>query len=237
MLFTFTLGCSAFLGTVLKNNPDIVFDVIKEHPYEFMKTLQKAGQEAGRVAQQKERENRMKNRVNPEVSSSRAFAGPENAPITIVEYSDFKCPFCSRGYQTVKQVMSAYSGKVRFVYKHFPIKSGSRKLALYYEAIALQSKAKAMKFHDKIFENQSKIFSDKGAYADRLVKSVGANLARVKKDIKTRAVQDVVDADAQEAQKFGVRGTPSFVVNGVMLKGAQPFPEFKDVIDKLLEGS
>ena len=96
-------------------------------------------------------------KVNPVIEDSRVIVGAKNAPITIVEYSDFECPYCSRGFATVKQLLSEYKGQIRFVFKHLPLDFHplAKPAALYYEAIALQSHEKAIKFHDKIFENQN----------------------------------------------------------------------------------
>ena len=109
--------------------------------------------------------------------------------------------------------------------------------AQYYEAVALQSHDKAEKFHDIVFENQSELKSGKEKYLDSVVKKIGANLSKVKKDMESSIVKERIAADMAEAKKFDFSGTPGFLINGVSLKGAYPFDEFKKVIDRHLEES
>lgn len=108
--------------------------------------------------------------------------------------------------------------------------------AKYFEAIALQDHSKAEKFHDMIFSNQQKLNQDGEKFLKDAAKKVGANLAKVEKDITTEAVTGRIAADMEEAKKFEFSGTPGFLINGVSLKGAYPFPDFKRIIDRHLGG-
>ena len=153
-----------------------------------------------------------------------------------MEYSDFECPFCSRGYRTLKEVMGKYPDKIRVVYKHLPLNFHplAEPAARYYEAIALQSHDKATSFHDKLFEEQAKMKTEGEAILDRLAKEVGANVTKLKKDKDSKTVTDIIEADKAEAAKFGFSGTPGFLINGVSIKGAYPAAEFQKVIDRHL---
>lgn len=241
------VGCAptpSQLKKVVEENPEIVLNAIEKHPDKFLETLNNAARKAQEMQRQKQAESEeqrfeeeFKNPKKPEIDKARAMFGPDNAPITIVEYSDFECPYCSRGYETIKQVMSEYGDKVRVLYKHLPLDFHPMAMpaAQYYEAIALQSAAKAKKFHDHIFENQKSLSSGKEKFLKDAAKKVGANLAQVMKDIDSDKVKKRIEADMAEARKFEFSGTPGFLVNGVSLKGAYPFPEFKKVIDRHLK--
>ena len=230
---------------LVADNPEILFTAIEKNPQKFIDVVNAAAKSAQSQARQKQaeaEEKRMEeefsNPKTPEIQASRAVFGPKDAPITIVEYSDFQCPYCQRGYNTVKEVMEAYGDKVKVVYKHLPLDFHPEAMpaAKYYEAIAMQSASKAKKFHDAVFEAGPKMLgSGKTAFLDKMAKKAGANMSKLKKDMDSAAVKNIIEADMSEARKFGFSGTPGFLVNGVSSKGAYPFPEFKKVIDRHLD--
>jgi protein-disulfide isomerase len=176
------------------------------------------------------------NPLQPELAADRAYYGPATAAITIVEYSDFQCPYCERGFRTMKEVSKAYGDKVRILYKHVPLDFHPLAMpaAQMFEAIALQSPEMAYKFHDEVFGNHAKLNSDGQKFLDTAAKKSGANMAQVKKDMASEKVKARIASDMAEAGKFGISGTPGFVVAGVSVRGAYPFATFKEIIDKKL---
>jgi protein-disulfide isomerase len=191
-----------------------------------------------RKEEMSKREEEFKSPKQPVIDDKRAFAGPKGAPVTIIEYSDFQCPFCRRGHSTMIAVLKEYPDKVRVIFKNFPIERihpFALKGSQYYEAIALQDTDKATKFKDMVFDNQEE-FTEKGeAYLKEAAKKVGANMAKVQKDITGEEVKKRIDADRGEAEKFGFSGTPGYLINGVSLKGAYPLDDFKQIIDRQLK--
>lgn len=232
-------GCtsSSQMEKTLKDNPEILFNAIKAHPKAFLDTVNEAVELAKAQMADQAMEEDFKNRKEPVIEEGRVIFGPKDAPITIVEYSDFQCPFCTRGYHTINQVGQKYGDKVRVVYKHLPLDIHPQALpaAQYFEAIGMQDPAKAEKFHDLIFEKQNELNEKKEKFLDEAAKQVGADLAKVKRDIKSKAVNDRINSDMEEAQKFGFSGTPGFLVNGVAVRGAYPAEHFTMIIDRLLE--
>ena len=185
------MGCSPSkdgLKKMMEENPEIIFNAIEKNPKAFIDTVNKAATNARREAQedaQKAEEDRIeeefKNPKKPEVNEKRVTFGPKSAPITIVEYSDFECPYCERGYKTVKEVQKEYGDKVRVVYKHLPLDFHpmAEPAAKYFEAISLQSHSKAEKFHDLIFENQNELKRKKEGYLQEAAKKAGANMSKL----------------------------------------------------------
>ena len=233
------------LQKVMEDNPDILFNVITKNPDKFLKVVNEAAQKARqseeenyRKEEQTKREEEFKNPKKPAIDDKRAFAGPKDAPVTIVEYSDFQCPFCRRGHATMTAVLKEYPDKVKVMFKNFPIERihpFALKGSQYYEAIALQDTGKATKFKDMVFDNQDE-FTEKGeAYLKDAAKKVGANMAKLQKDITGAEVKARIDADKAEAEKFGFSGTPGYLVNGVSLRGAYPIDDFKQIIDRQLK--
>jgi protein-disulfide isomerase len=231
------------LQDVIEKNPMIVFGAIEKHPDQFMEVVQKAAQAAQKKnaenAEKKEKdrlEEEFKNPLKPEIAADRAHEGPDAAPITIVEYSDFQCPYCGRGFATLREVLKAYEGKVKFVFKNLPLPMHPMAMpaAKRFEAIALQDAGKAFKYHDEVFKNQDKLNADGEKFLDSVAKKVGADMAKLKSDMNSDKVKARIDADMKEAEKFGISGTPGFIVNGVSIRGAYPADTFKTIIDRQL---
>jgi protein-disulfide isomerase len=251
VLVTATLGLvlsacaptSKQLKEAIEKDPSIVFTAIEKDPEKFIEVVNKAAREAQskgaeKAAQEEnaKRDEEFKNPLKPEIEEGRAIWGPADAKITIVEYSDFQCPYCSRGFQTLQEVKKAYPNQIRFVFKHLPLEFHPLAMpsAKYFEAIARQSAEKAYKFHDMVFENQGELNAKKEAFLKETAKKAGADMKKLEKDLNDPTLMDRITKDTAEAQKFGISGTPGFVINGVSLKGAYPFPEFKNIIDRHL---
>ncbi len=232
------------LKKAVENDPSIVFVAIEKDPEKFIEVVNKAAQDAQRRGQEKmqqeenqARESEFTNPLKPEIEEGRVIFGNASAPVTIVEYSDFECPFCSRGYNTLKQVEEEYKDQVRVIFKHLPLDFHPMAMpaARYFEAIALQGHDKAEKFHDMIFENQEDLKTKKEAFLKDAAKKVGADLNKLSKDIDNPKIMERIQKDMEEARKFNITGTPGFIINGVSLRGAYPFAEFKSIIDRHLK--
>lgn len=158
--------------------------------------------------------------------------GPENAPITIVEFSDFNCPYCQRFAQsTFKTLMDAYPDKIRFVYRNFPITSQESFVAAQ-AALCARDQGAYWPFHDALFSGQLQLgHAAYKQYAQQLGLDADALIACV----DSGKYADKVQQDAHDAAGYGVTGTPTFFINGIPLVGAQPMSEFKRVIDGELQ--
>jgi protein-disulfide isomerase len=229
------------LKKMLKENPDIITEAIEANPTKFIDALNNAvkiAQEGeGKRREEEEKkalEESFNNPLQPNVRADESFRGDKNAPITLVEYSDFECPFCSRGFNTVMELMNKYKGKIRFVYKHLPLSFHPQAMpaSQYYEAIRLQSEEKAWQFHDAIYKNQRALQNGE-KFLEAEAKKLKIDMARLKNDIKSEAVQARIDADIAEAGKFGFQGTPGFILNGIPVKGAYPTSHFEGLIEEL----
>jgi protein-disulfide isomerase len=159
--------------------------------------------------------------------------GPADALITIVESSDFECPYCKRAAPTLKQIEDAYRGKVRFVFKHNPLPFHARAMPAAMateEARAQGGDAKFWAMHDALFGSPS--LDD--AAIERASGQVGVNPAKVRDAIAGGRHKDRIQRDQRLVQSVGAPATPSFFVNGRKIAGAQPFESFRAVIDEEL---
>jgi protein-disulfide isomerase len=161
--------------------------------------------------------------------------GPAEARVTIVEFSDFECPFCSRAEESVTQVMDHYAGKVRLVYRHFPLSFHPHAQKAAEAAACAEAQGKFWDMHKQLFANQQKLAPDElKAHAQ----AVGLDAAKFGACLDSSATKAQVDADQKAGAEAGVTGTPAFFINGKQLSGAQPFEEFEKVIDaELAKGS
>ena len=161
--------------------------------------------------------------------------GPADAKVTIVEYSDFQCPFCSRGYATIeKQVLTSYGDKVRFYYKHYPLPfhPWAEAGAVAAECAKQQKPEAFWKLYSSLFENQGQITADNlKEKATGYLAGTGIDMAKWNDCFDNKKSLPQVKAQMQEGSSVGVRGTPGFIINGRLVSGAQPFESFKNVID------
>jgi protein-disulfide isomerase len=157
--------------------------------------------------------------------------GPKNAPVTIIEFSDFQCPYCSRVVPVLKEIHDAYGDKVRVAFKHLPLDMHPFAQTAAEAAMAANEQGKFWEMHDKLFANQQQL--DRLSL-DKYAADVGLNVPRFKAALDSGKYRERVKQDAAEAAKLGISGTPTLFVNGHKLVGAQPFPMFKTAIDKEL---
>lgn len=159
------------------------------------------------------------------------FKGDKDAPVTIIEWSDFECPFCGRFYsQTLGQIDEQYikTGKVKLVYKDFP-------LSFHPQAQKSAEAAECAGEQDKFFEMHDLLF-EKGVAGGvssfkQFAGEIGLNQADFDKCLDSGAMAAEVQEDMKEGAAAGVRGTPGFLINGKLVSGAQPFSVFQQAIE------
>ncbi len=166
-----------------------------------------------------------------EVSAEGPARGPQDAAVTIVEFSDFECPFCQRAAETVDKIVAEYGDRVRLVYRHYPLPShaNARRAA---EASACAHEAgKFWPYHDLLFKNQDALAeTDLITYAQE----AGIDEASFRSCLESDRGTAIVDKDAADGDAAGVSGTPAFFVNGRPLSGALPYETFKEAVDEAM---
>ncbi|MCE9673757.1 thioredoxin domain-containing protein [Myxococcus stipitatus] len=158
--------------------------------------------------------------------------GPQNAPVTIVAFSDFECPFCGRVVPTLKQIEDQYHGKVKVAFKNQPLPMHANAKAAAAAALAAHEQGKFWEMHDKLFANQRAL--DR-ASLEKYAQELGLNADKFKSALDSGKFAQQIEADSAEGSRLGASGTPTFFINGRTLVGAQPFESFKRVIDEELK--
>ena len=159
--------------------------------------------------------------------------GPENAKATIIEFSDFQCPFCSKGASAVTDLKKKYAGKLRVVFRQFPLSFHDKAHVAAEAALFAHSKGKFWEFHDKMFANQNSL--DR-ANLEKYAGEVGLKVDELKKALDDKAFAAQVDADMKLGTEIGVQGTPSMFLNGKKVQNATDVEAISKMIDEALKG-
>lgn len=225
----------AVLQEVLREHPDLILRALEHDPVVLADLVERGAELRKAKVEEALWQAEMANPKVPRVAEDRPIRGARQAPITVVEYSDFECPYCRAVSPTLQDVLSTYGDKIRLVYKHNPLSfhATAEPAARYFEAIALQSEEQAWRFHDMVFQQQRNL--SRGVV---VLKEIAADLeidpARLERDLESDTVTQRIAADRAEAEQFGFDGTPAFVINGVSLIGNHPKRDFDRIIKKML---
>ena len=158
--------------------------------------------------------------------------GSEDAPVVMIEYGDFRCPFCGKFAREVEpKLVDEYveSGTLRMEWRDFPY-LGRESVGAALAARAAQEQGKFWEYHDLLYENQSGGFSDERLV--ELAREAGLDVEEFEADLASGRHEEAVARDFQEGQRVGITGTPTFVINGEVLAGAQPIEVFEDAIER-----
>jgi protein-disulfide isomerase len=168
-------------------------------------------------------------KVNSEDTRAR---GPQTAPVTIVEFADFQCPFCGRTAETIKQLEQTYAGQIRVVFRDFPLDFHQNAAKAAEAASCAQDQGKFWQMHDKLFANQTNL---KVADLKKYAAEIGLDPDQFSQCLDAAKYSKKWQADRDEGISYGISGTPTFFVNGRMLSGAAPFQDFALLIDEELQ--
>jgi protein-disulfide isomerase len=171
-------------------------------------------------------------RVEVAVADGTPFRGPIDAPIVLIEYTDFQCPFCTRVQPTLDELMKRYEGQIRHVFKNLPLPMHKEAQLAGVASLCAQDQGKFWEYHDWLFANQ-RTLSRESMVAQAGVMGMDAEVFT--SCIDRGAYLAVVRADMAEANSFGITGTPGFLINGRVLTGSQPIEDFEAIIDSELE--
>jgi protein-disulfide isomerase len=210
--------------------PDATFESLKDRIGQALMNQQRQSQMQKVIGELQKQANLKVDLPQPriQVAAEGPARGPKDAPVTIVEFSDFECPYCGAAHDTVEQVMSTYAGKVRLVYRQFPLNFHPHAAKAAEASLCAADQGKFWEYHEALFKNQKKLdLPDLKAHATE----VGLDANKFSQCLDSGDKKKAVDADQQAGLAAGVGGTPAFFINGIFLNGAQPLDEFKKVID------
>ncbi|OHA01027.1 MAG: hypothetical protein A3C11_00945 [Candidatus Sungbacteria bacterium RIFCSPHIGHO2_02_FULL_49_12] len=177
-------------------------------------------------------------KTNAEIASDGPALGSPDAPVVVVEFSDFQCPFCGKFHQEVEQkLLNDYvkTGKVQFVYRNFAF-LGPESVDAAAAALCANDQGKFWLYHDYLFSHQQG--ENQGAFAKDKLKSfaaaIGLNTSQFNSCFDSQKYTEKVNKDKADAVALGVNATPTTFVNGVQIQGAVPYAQFKQAVDQAL---
>ena len=167
-------------------------------------------------------------RQTVKMASGSPSRGPANAPIEMIEFSDFQCPFCQRVGPALTQVLNTYGDRIRLVYREYPLPNHPNARQASEAGLCANEQEKFWPYHDRMFANQQRLgAADLKQYAVDL----GLDATRFNACLDSHKYAQHVEADISAGNAAGVNGTPAFFINGRLISGAQPFEEFRKIID------
>lgn len=170
-------------------------------------------------------------KVKIEIDSTDAVKGNKSAKVTVVEFSEFQCPFCKRASANAGMIIKEYGDKVRYVFKHFPLPFHDKAHRAAQASACVNEQGKFFEYHDKVFENNNAL---EDADLKKYAEEVGVDIKKFEECLTSNKYKAAVDKNLADGQKYGVSGAPTYFINGVMVVGAVPYAEIKQAIDEAM---
>jgi protein-disulfide isomerase len=174
-----------------------------------------------------------------EISEEEWIKGNPKATVTLVEYSDFQCPSCAMFYPILRKLDADFGDKVRIVYRHFPLNNHLHAKMAAQAAEAAGKQGKFWKMHDLIFDQQQEWSATVGSARGRFIgyaKELALDMERFEADLDAKPTREAVDTDHRSGERLGVNSTPTFFLNGVMIKNLRNENELRNLIQKAIAG-
>jgi len=220
------------LAWALKEDNTLLLEAIQAVDMEVLELMQQAARKKRQEEVRQQRERELQSPLQPVVEPERVLKGPAQAPVTIVEYSDFQCPYCSRLARDLDQVMTQLGDEARLVFKHNPLAMhpSAMQAAMIFEAVFMQDKEAGARLYKLLFENGDRLdeLGEKGMLA--LAVQAGAKREAVRKAMRSPEVHQRIQADIAEFRSFGFQGVPVLLVNGVSVRGAVPAEDILELV-------
>ena len=227
----------AVLEKILQEHPELVLDVLRQNS----EAVLDIAQQGSNVRRKRNLEAQWKQDMKTPKKvalEDRPVLGNAGAKVRIVAFSDFTCHFCRQASQSLTGLLNQYGKDVSLVFKHFPMDEDgiSARASRYFIAIGMKDAAKAWQFHDILFAQRDALLGQGDAFLKKTAEGLGVDMKRLNKDLRSRKVSTILAEDIKDAQALGVEGTPHFLVNDLVVRGALPADLFKAAIDMARKG-
>ncbi len=222
------------LEEILENNPELILNVLRKNSEAILDIAQQGANER--------RRNVLKSQWMLDIQTkkdvlleNRPILGDKEAPVTIVAFSDFTCPYCREAATTMKGLMMKHKGKIRYAFKHHPLNDTALLASKYFIAASMQDAEKTWKLYDILFARGGELEAKGETFLKEVTKELGFDMKKLAKDIKGRTVKAILEEDRLDAERVGVQGTPLFLVNDLVVRGALPPYLFDEAINIAFE--
>lgn len=227
---------TAQLRAQLEAHPELILDVLEKHSDKLLDMLQAASDKRrrGTLVRQWEQDRKVPKKV---VTEGCPVGGSPDAPVTVIAFSDFLCSYCHQAAFTLGNLMKRYPGKIKMVFKLVPKDEEGRLAGRWFLAAYGLDKAKAWKFYALLYDRQKELETDAAASLRALAAEAGFDV----KALEAEVVRTSKDSDAQmqvnaaDARNLGFVGTPYFLINDMIIRGALPLDNFVDAVELALQ--
>lgn len=223
------------LKKILRQQPNLVLDVLRQNSEAVLEIAQQGSNLRRKHLLEAQWREDMKKPKETRLAG-RPVLGNKDAKVTIVAFSDFTCNFCQQASRNLAKIMDEYGDKLSLVFKHLPLdEKGPGALAsAYFIAIAMQDEAKAWEFYKQMFANRDALLSQGEPYIKKTAQNLGVDMKKLQKTLNGSKVKEIMEQDQEDGQKLGVEGTPYFLVNNLVVRGALPPELFRNAVDMAL---
>lgn len=220
------------LKRIFKDNPDLVLDVLRQNSEVVLDIAQQGSNLRRQHNLEAQWQEDLKKKKEVKLTG-RPILGNKDAKVKIIAFSDFTCHYCGQASKTIDAILKEYGDDVAFVFKHLPLdeKGPGGIASTYFIAIAKQDEGKAWDFYRAMYADREKLLAEGETFIKKTAQNLGVDMKKLQKDIHSKPVADVMNQDLEDGQKLGVEGTPFFLVNDLVIRGALPLELFKNAVD------
>lgn len=226
----------AQVESILRENPEILLNIIRENSEQVLLALREGNSKAKIAAMKAQWKQDVA--VPKEVAlNDRAIRGNADAPVTIIAFSDFTCPYCERAAFTLNSLLSHYGKTVRFIFKNYPLASheNARMASQYFVAANNLDPEKAWKLYDEFFANRETLIAEGEPFMKKTAEKVGLDPEKLAAEARTEPVNAIIDEDMADAKALELEGTPYFLVNNILIRGALPLDLYSEAVEIALD--
>ncbi len=217
---------------VLQERPDLILDILRKNSDAVLDIAQQGSNLRRKHNLEAQWKEDMKKPRQVRLDG-RPVLGPKDAKIKMVAFSDFTCHFCEQASKTVDKLLNEFPNEINLTFKHMPLdeKGPGGIASAYFIAIAQQDENKAWEFYKKMFAHRENLLADGEPFIKKTAKELDLDMKKLEKDVKGKKVKEIMTEDQEDAQKLGVEGTPYFLVNNLVVRGALPPELFRNAIE------
>ena len=223
------------LEEVLSHHPDLILDVLRNNSESVLEIAQQGSNLRRKHNLEAQWAEDLKKEKTVKLQG-RPVLGAPDAKVHIIAFTDFTCHYCQQASHTVDAILQEYGKKVCLVFKGLPLdeKGPGAVATSYFLAAAQQNEKLAWKLYKILFANSDKLVAEGEAYLKKTAEGLGLDMKKLQRDAHSKKIAEVVAEDLQDAQKLGIEGTPYFLVNRLVIRGALPLDLFKGAVDTAL---
>ncbi len=226
------------LERIFNERPELVLNVLRNNSEAILEIAQEGSTKKRKRSLEAQWQKDLETKKNMRLEG-RPVWGAKNAPVTIVEFSDFTCPYCAQAANTLSQIKKAYGDQVNLVFKHTPLSASPTAILAseYVIAAGFQSADKAQLLYEKLFAQRTQLLEQGETFIKEEAKRIGLDMKKLIEDIQSDKTKTILQEDLTDGKELGVEGTPYFFVNDIVIRGALSGELFKAAIDMALKAA